>query len=403
MGGLVVLAPTLAPRVVATLGRAVAVLGVPGRLARESTRRAPRRTGATVMALALSLALVVFVAVVGASVRAALRSGYSETVTADLVVESARGEMLGGLDPAAYTAVADLDEVATVSRLRYGHWKEGGATRALTAVDPTTLADVTDVDMVAGELADLGHGGVVVNESRADERGLAVGDEIAMTFARSGTVRVPVVGIVDDDDATALGTGYLVSFADHRSWFTEDVDATLFVSVAEGVDVADAETALGTALRGMPTAEVRDQGAAARARSASLDGILTLITAVLMLTVLIATLGITNTLALSIVERTREIGLLRAVGMTRRQLRRTIRAEALLVALAGLLLGTGVGTGLGAVLVHAMARGGSLAVTVPPTGLALVALTALAVGVVAGVAPARRAARLAVLDAIHDH
>jgi putative ABC transport system permease protein len=118
--------------------------------------------------------------------------------------------------------------------------------------------------------------------------------------------------------------------------------------------------------------------------------------------VLIAMLGITNTLALSIVERTRELGLLRAVGMTRRQLRDTIRIEAVLVSAAGLVIGAGVGIALGVVFVRAMAQGGSLAVTIPPGGLGLVALTALVVGVVAGIAPARRAGRLPVLSAIRD-
>lgn len=405
MTGLIALAPTVAPRVVALLGRASGALRVPvvpGRLATESARRAPRRTGATVMALALSLALVVFVAVVGSSVRAALQTGYSEAVTADLVVESARGEMLGGLEPAAYAAIADLGEVATVSRLRYGHWKEAGATRALTAVDPATLSEVTNVRMVDGEMTDLSDGGVVVNESKAAERGLELGDDIAMTFARTGTVQVPVVGIIDDDDATALGTGYMVSLASYQSWYTENVDATLFVAAAGGVSPVDAQAAVEVALADIPTVEVRDQAAAAQARSASLDGILTLITAVLLLTVLIAMLGITNTLALSIVERTRELGLLRAVGMTRRQLRATIRIEAILVAFAGLVLGSVVGIALGAVFVHAMAQGGALTVTVPPTGLGLVALTALVIGVVAGVAPARRAGRLPVLSAIRE-
>lgn len=402
VGGLVALAPVVAPRVASFLGRAFAVLGVPGRLARQSARRAPRRTGATVMALALSLALVVFVSVLGSSLRTALRSGYDETITADLVVESARGEMLGGLEPRVHDAVADLAEVGTVSRLRYGHWQEAGATRALTAVDPATLDDVTDIDMVSGDLSDLERGGVVINEGKAVEQGLELGDEIAMTFARTGTVHVPIVGLIDDDDANVLGTGYLVSLGSYRSWYVEDVDASLFVDVADGIEVAEARATLDAALQDMPTADVRDHAAAAEARSASLDGILTLVTAVLLLTVLIAMLGITNTLALSIVERTRELGLLRAIGMTRRQLRAAVRGEALLISVTGLLLGTALGAGLSAVLVHSMARGGSLAVSVPPTGLGLVALTALVVGVVAGLAPARRAARLPVLAAIRE-
>ena len=170
-----------------------------------------------------------------------------------------------------------------------------------------------------------------------------------------------------------------------------------------GTSVHDAQRAVEDALAGMPTVEVRDQARAAEARTASLDGILTLITAVLMLTVLIAMLGITNTLALSIIERTRELGLLRAVGMTRRQLRTMIRTESLLIAVAGLLLGTTVGVATSALFVRAIAQGGDLHLSVPATGLVLVAGVAVLVGVVGGLAPARRAARLEVLTAIREH
>ncbi len=404
VAGLVALAPVVAPAVVHHIGRGLSALtgrGVPAGLAREAARRAPRRTGATVMALALSLALVVFVSVVGASVRAALQSGFDEAITAELVVESARGEMLGGLEPATLKKIEGLDEVGTVSPLRFGHWKDAGATRALTALDPATIGDVTDVDMVEGSLTGLTDG-VVITERQAAERGLGVGDSLAMTFARTGTVEVPVVGLIDDDDAKALSTDYLVSLASYRDWFTERVDATLLVRPSSGTTVDEAQTALEDALEAMPTVEVRDQASAAEARTASLDGILTLITAVLMLTVLIAMLGITNTLALSIIERTRELGLLRAVGMTRRQLRTMIRTESLLIAVAGLLVGTTVGVATSALFVRAIAQGGDLHLQVPTTGLALVAAVALVVGVVGGLAPARRAARLEVLTAIRE-
>ncbi|WP_299922320.1 ABC transporter permease [uncultured Nocardioides sp.] len=404
VAGMVALAPMVAPAVVNLIGRGLSAItgrSVPAGLAREAARRAPRRTGATVMALALSLALVVFVSVVGASVRAALQSGFDEAITAELVVESARGEMLGGLGPTTLKTIEDLDEVGTVSPLRFGHWKDSGATRALTALDPTTIDDVTDVDMVEGSLTDL-RDGVVITERQATERGLTVGDTLGMTFARTGTVKVPVVGLIDDDDAKALSTDYLVSLASYRDWFTERVDASLLVRPSSGTSVHDARLALEDALEGMPTVEVRDQASAAEARTASLDGILTLITAVLMLTVLIAMLGITNTLALSIIERTRELGLLRAVGMTRRQLRTMIRTESLLIAVAGLLVGTTIGVATSALFVRGIAQGGDLHLRVPTTGLVLVGAVALVVGTVGGLAPARRAARLEVLTAIRE-
>lgn len=403
VAGLVLLAPVVAPAAAALVGRAaLRPFGTTGALARETTRRAARRTGATVTALTLSLGLIVFVSVAGASITSALRSSYQEVVTADLVVESARGEMLGGLTPTAYDRVRDLKEVAVVSRIRYGHWKEDGGTRALTAIDPATITEVADIDMVEGTLGDLDSGGIVLADSAARSRGLEVGEELVMTFARTGDVSVPVVGLVDDGDAKALSTDFLISTGAYRSWYSERMDASLLIRAADGTHPETAQAAVERALGDLPTADVRDQAAAVAERTTMLDGILGLVTVMLVLTVLIAMLGITNTLALSIVERTRELGTLRAVGMTRRQLRTMIRGEAVLIAAVGLLLGTGVGTGLAAVLVAAIAGSTDLTVVIPVTGLLVVLGVGLLVGVVAGVSPARRAGRLDVLTALRE-
>jgi putative ABC transport system permease protein len=174
----------------------------------------------------------------------------------------------------------------------------------------------------------------------------------------------------------------------------------VYVAVADGFAVDDAREAVEESLAEMPTAEVRDQQAAVDGRAAMVDQVLGLVTVLLLFTVLIATLGITNTLALSIIERTREIGLLRAVGMTRTQLRRTIRGEALLVAVMALVVGVLLGMGLAAVAVSVLDRSAPVAFSVPLSWLVGVLLLALATGVLAGILPARRAARLPVLEAV---
>ncbi|MGY1631048.1 FtsX-like permease family protein [Geodermatophilus sp. SYSU D01186] len=399
LAALVVLGPVLAPRLAQAVGRPLTGLGVPGRLARESTVRNPRRTAATAMALALGLALISFVAVLGSSVKA-IGAASTEAITADLLVQSSRDEMLGGLSPEVAARVADLPEVAATSSVRFGHWLDGGMTSALTAVDPATLPKVADVQMTAGSLAALDGGGVVLAADVAAERGLAVGDTLAMTFSRHGEQRLQVVGLMADDSARALSTSYVLSLGTYAQHFSENVDATVYVALADGVDPGQARTALKSAVADFPNAEVLDQAEAAAGRAAAVDQVLGLITVLLGFAVLIALLGITNTLALSIVERTREIGLLRAVGMTRVQLSWMVRAEAVLIAAVAVVTGVALGLGLAAATLAGLAADNPLVIEVPVGQLLAVVSVAVLAGLVAGLLPARRAARLDVLTAI---
>jgi putative ABC transport system permease protein len=397
---LALLGPVVAPSLTRMIGRPLDAVGLTGRLARESAARAPRRTAATTTALAIGLTLITFITVVGASVRASVAGSYAEVVHADLVIESARAEMLGGLSPHVHHDVAALPEVAVASQIRYGHWKDAGATSALTAVDPATLGEVATVDMVAGSLAALDRGGVVLAAEQATAHGLAVGDTLAMTFARTGEQDLEVVGIIDDAAAQALATGFLVSLATYAAHFTEDVDASVLVALADGVSAAEGEAAVTAALAQYPTADVRDLAAAVAERASAVDQILGLVTVLLLLAVAIALLGITNTLALSIVERTREIGLLRAIGMSRRQVRWMVRWEAVLVAALAVVLGVGLGAGLGAATVRALSGTEPVPVAWPVDRLLLVVVLATVAGLLAGLLPARRAAQLKVLDAV---
>ncbi|MGY1623939.1 FtsX-like permease family protein [Geodermatophilus sp. SYSU D00965] len=399
LAALVVLGPVLAPRLAQAVGRPLTGLGVPGRLARESTVRNPRRTAATAMALALGLALISFVAVLGSSVKA-IGAGSTEAITADLLVQSSRDEMLGGLSPEVAARVADLPEVAATSPVRFGHWLDGGMTSTLTAVDPATLPKVADVQMTAGSLAALDGGGVVLADNVAAERGLAVGDTLAMTFSRHGEQRLPVVGLMAADSARALSTSYVLSLGTYAQHFSENVDATVYVTLAHGVDPGQARTALMAAVADFPNAEVLDQAEAAAGRAAAVDQVLGLITVLLGFAVLIALLGITNTLALSIVERTREIGLLRAVGMTRAHLSWMVRAEAVLIAAVAVVAGVALGLGLAAATLAGLAADNPLVVEVPVGQLVIIVVAAVLAGLAAGLLPARRAARLDVLTAI---
>jgi putative ABC transport system permease protein len=401
VAALSLLGPVLVPPLARLLGRPLRLGGVSGRLAEELTARAPRRTAATVIALTLSVAMISLIAVVTSSVKESVAADFEETVSADLVIESARSEMLGGLAEGVYDEAARLDEVAIASRLRYGHWKDGRRTSALTAIDPSTIEEVTSLDMPVGRMADLGLDGVVVAEQVAKERGLRVGSPLPMTFARTGEQQMRVVGVLAEDDAQALRTDYVISLDAYRRLFTERVDATVFLRVAEGVEVAQAARAVESAIAEYPTADVRDHEAAVDSRTAMVDQILGLVTVLLLFTIVIALLGITNTLALSIVERSREVGLLRAVGMSRTQLRWMVRSEALLMSFVAVVVGVGVGVAFGTAVVTGLGGGSDVDVLVPIGRLIVVVGVVTLAGLAAGLLPARRAVRLPVLDLVN--
>lgn len=398
--GVILGAPAAMPLFGRVLGRPLDRLGVPGRLARESTRRTPRRTSTTVMALSLGLALMAFVSIVGASVKEGTAEQYREVISADAVIESAGQEMLGGVHAAVFDEVKRVEAVGVATRLKYGHWRDGEMTSALTALDPGEIGKVAAMRMIDGSIDRLVSGGVVIAQRVAVEKDLSLGDQLPMTFARTGEERLPVVGIIADGTAQALMTDYFISSATYERLFTEDMDASIFVSARAGVESAELRGQLEAALVDHPTVQVRDQAAVIAGRTQTVDQILGLVTVLLLLAMSTAVLGITNTLALSIAERTREIGLLRAVGMTRAQARRMVQSEAFLVAVISLLVGLTLGFGAALATVGALGQIAPLSVFIPVGTIAGFAVVTVAAGLLAGVAPARRAARLPVLEAI---
>ncbi|RZI78826.1 MAG: ABC transporter permease, partial [Microbacterium sp.] len=382
--GVVLVAPSVLRPLVSLVG-AASGRTVPGQLAREAALRAPRRTSATVMALAFGLALLSFVSIVGGSVKAATGEQYREVIAADVVIESAGQEMLGGVHAAVYDEVRDVPAVGAATRLKYGHWKDGKTTSALTGLDPERITDVAQIRMVDGDIAALSSGGVIIAERVATERGLAVGDELPMTFARLGETVLPIVGII-------LNT--------YRDLFTEDMDASIFVLAADGTSPAELTTALETALEDHPTVQVRDQAAVIAGRTQTVDQIFGLVTVLLAFAMVIAVLGITNTLALSIVERTREVGVLRAVGMSRRSTALMVQAEAVIVSVVAVVTGLLLGVAASAAAIGALSTIAPLAWEVPVAQLGVLAAVVAVAGLLAGIAPAARAAKLPVLEAI---
>jgi putative ABC transport system permease protein len=400
--GVTMVGPALVPVLAKSLGVPLRALGPAERMGADALASSPRRTTKTVVSLALSLTVVVFVLLLGSSVTGAIRETFRETITADLTIESARGEMLGGLPAEVHHHVAESELVAVASRMQFGHWKDGEVVRALTAIDPDTIGKVTDVQMTEGALAGLSDGEIVLAAHLAEDEGLAVGDEFEMTFANTGNQRLRISGFVSDDDAQVLSTDYIVSLGTYDEHFAEHMDANIFLELADGVAVADAKEQLEDLLSDFPTADVRDQEAAAAGRATMVEQILGLATVLLMLAVAIGLLGIANTLALSVSERKREIGLLRAAGMTRGQLRRMLRAEAMLMALLAVGVGLVLGAAFAVTTVLALSRTTPITLELPFGVLAALAAGTVLAGLLAGVAPARRAGKIDVLDAIAE-
>jgi putative ABC transport system permease protein len=269
--------------------------------------------------------------------------------------------------------------------------------RSLTAIDGATIGTLYELGYSDGALDRLTDGGMLVSRTLADDQGWKVGDVLSIRFARTGVQPIRIVGTYAKDELEAQG--FLLSLRDYEANNTSQENLRVLVSAAPGVSVDQARAAIEAVTAAYPNARVNDRAGYVAEIKGALDIVLAFTAILLGLAVIIAVLGIVNTLALSIVERTRELGLLRAVGMTRRQLRTMIRWEAVIIAVIGGVLGLAVGMEIGTTLSRSF--GDMITqVTFPWTRLALLLLFAVLAGVAAAVAPARRAARLDVLAAV---
>jgi putative ABC transport system permease protein len=397
----VVLGPVAATTAVRLLGGPLDRLrGVTGALARRNALRSPRRTAATASALMIGVAVVSLFTVFGASLKATMDQTVSRSFAGDVAVSSRSfGAGGSGLSPRLAPALQRLPEVDTAVGLGRGVAKVDGRGRALTVTDPAALARTFDLGTVTGSLRDLGADGIALTRTEADRQHLHPGDTVRLTFTDGSTRNFTVRAVYGRSE---LAGDYVITrsaWAPHR---TQDSDTLIAVTFRHGVsaDAGKAAVRKVAARYGNPSVQTRDEYA--QSSAGGIDMMLTLVYALLALAVVIALLGIANTLTLALHERTRELGLLRAVGQTRAQLRSMVRWESVLVAAFGTVGGLGLGAFLGWVLVKASdgASDTAFAFSLPPARLAVVALVGLTAGALAGLRPARRAARLDVLKAI---
>jgi putative ABC transport system permease protein len=393
--GVAILGPVLAKPVVRVLGAPLPSLrGTTGTLARANAARNPRRTASTAAALMIGVGLVGFITIFASSAKASIDQQLEKNFRGDFVLD---GGWNSGVSPAVTDQIAALAEIEDVVRLRYVTVEIDGEGRMLTATDPAVLAGLYDLDTETGSIADVGPGEIALHQDTADDRGLRVGDTIPVVFGETGRQELTLVATYGRRD---VGGSYLIHLDTYAANVSTPVDSMVIIEKVDGVSAAQARSSVEAITDDYPTIQLQDRTEFRDAQASEINTMLGLIYALLGLAVLIALLGIANTLALSVFERTRELGLLRAVGMTRGQLRSAIRWEAVIIALFGAVLGLAVGIFFGWTMVKALQEQGFERFYVPVGQLAVVTLIAALAGVVAAILPARRAAKLDVLQAI---
>ncbi|MDQ0387344.1 putative ABC transport system permease protein [Streptomyces sp. DSM 42143] len=400
--GFVVIGPLLAGFVVRVISAVLLrAFGPVGRLAERNALRNPRRTGATGAALMIGLALVACLSVVGSSMVASATSELDKTVGADFIVQGNQR-----IVPQAEKAMQDTPGLEHVTRYKMldaeltspdGKTDDDG----VTAADPTYAEDVRRTT-TEGELsAAYGTDAMSVGSDYAEKHGVHVGDTISVAFKGGETAKLKVAAITSDDVAIDQGARY-ISIETMRKYLpAESVPPnTIMFAKAEEGQADQAYAALKKSLDAYPQYQVADQTDYKQELKDQVGQLLNMVYGLLALAIIVAVLGVVNTLALSVVERTREIGLMRAIGLSRRQLRRMIRMESVVIALFGALLGLGLGMGWGATAQKLLALEGLNVLDIPWPTIIGVFVGSAFVGLFAALVPAFRAGRMNVLNAI---
>ncbi|WP_327274781.1 FtsX-like permease family protein [Streptomyces sp. NBC_01224] len=404
--GFIVIGPLLAGFVVRVLSAVMLrMFGSVGRLAERNALRNPRRTGATGAALMIGLALVACLSVVGSSMVASATEELDKSVGADFIVQPAGGNPTLLVDQAVKSleSVPDIEHLTGYKVVSAGITAPDGTTenKALAAVDPTYQEDVRR-ETVAGKLADAyGKDAMSVGDTYATKHHLKVGDRLTVAFRGGETAKLRLAAITSDDVNIDKGAMY-TNVATAARYVPADSlpkNMMMFAKAADGKE-KEAYAALKAALVKYPQYEVQNQADFKQQLKDQIGQLLNIVYGLLALAIIVAVLGVVNTLALSVVERTREIGLMRAIGLSRRQLRRMIRLESVVIAVFGALLGLGLGMGWGTAAQKLLALEGLNVLEIPWPTILTVFVASAFVGLFAALVPAFRAGRMNVLNAI---
>jgi len=388
--------------VAAAVGLPVArVFGLPGLLARENAMRNPGRTATTSAALMVGLGMVVFVAVFAAGLKASVNSSLDAVIRADYVVAARNIQPLPAGAGAVLARTPGVDAAAPImfDQVQVDGRAVNATTDTVEGIDPRTLGDVYRFRWIRGSDADaagLQPGQALVEQQFAKAHGIEVGDRFTVRTSSGGTARLTAVAEYDDPQ---IIQGAMVTLAQFRRLSAIREEFLYLVAADPAVPAATMHRALDRAMTSFPTAEVKSDAEYRQGVEDQLNQLANVLYALLAMSVLISMFGLANSLFLSVHERTRELGLLRAVGATDTQVKRVVRYESVITALIGGLLGIAVGLLLAWLMTRALADLG-FGFAVPAGQLVLFLVLAVAVGVGGAVGPARRGARTDVLEAL---
>lgn len=388
---------TIAKPVTRFIGAPVAkVYGAPGQLAQENAGRAPRRTSATAATLMISVALVSAASVLGASISKSFRQAFETGVTGDYVITGQDG--FGPLPTEVGTTLDELPEVAAATGVRVNPVQIDGESKDVGIANTETLPQLVDVGVTEGGYEGMADDGVMIQEDVADDEELAVGDTVDVLFQNGETRTLTVRGLYEHSELA--GNWLMSSQVVDSVVFADQQDFFVFLKLAEGVSDLDGRNALEQALAPFPQAELNTTDQFVDDQVAQIDQLLVIITVLLGFSIAIAVLGISITLGLAVFERTREIGLMRAVGMTKRQTRKMVRWEAIIVSTFGALVGIVLGTALGVAIVLSLPDAFVDTVALQPSIIVMILVGAVVAGTIAALYPAAKASRMNVLEAI---
>lgn len=402
--GFIVIGPLLAAVVVRVLGTlTLRPFGPIGRMAQRNALRNPRRTGATAAALMIGLALVAGLSVVGSSMVASASDQINKSVGADFIIQTNTGAFTPDIVKAVKSTqglghVTEYKELPVTLTLPDG----GKSKQVLSGTDATYAQDLRQ-PVVGGTVLDAyTHGGMTVGETFAGDHHLKVGDTLGVTFPGGRSAQLKIYAITSKSTAFDNGAMYigLDTAAKYVPAQLMPQDVMLFATAADSKNTQPSYDALKAAVHDYPQVQVRDQADYKKLLQNQIGQLLNLVYGLLALAITVAVLGVVNTLALSVVERTREIGLMRAIGLSRRQLRRMIRLESVVIALFGAVIGLGLGMGWGTAAQKLLALQGLGTLAIPWSTIIAVFVGAAVVGLLAALAPAFRASRMNVLNAI---
>ncbi|WP_353951221.1 FtsX-like permease family protein [Knoellia sp. S7-12] len=393
--GVALISPLVGRPVIAGIGWIYRqVFGAVGLMAQQNAQRNPRRTAATASALMIGVTLVSMMAVFGASAKASIDKAIEAEFVSDFVVSSAVGIPFS---PAIAQEMRSVPGVADVASFRFDRPKVDGSEETVMAGEARQLGSVLGLRVVEGNLGDLKAGSLAVSTDVIAAGTQALGDTVTLV---RGTTTVPFTVTSVFEKSSFVGTDYLVTLDSLKSLGSAQTDNFAFVGIEPGASRERVGAALEAKVADLPIVSVKDQAEFADEQRSQINQMLYLIYALLGLAVIIAILGIINTLALSVIERTREIGLLRAVGLSRRQLKRMLRLESIVIALLGAALGIGLGVVFGIALQRSLSDDGIDVLSIPWPQLALFVGLAGLVGILAAWWPGWRASKLDILRAV---